>query len=359
MNKNITVREYREGDEVSIMKLRGLIFGNAKSMDWWIWQRELNPAGRAIITVAEDTDKNEVIGQLCYLPLRVKVGIDIHKFASSVDGMIHPDYRGLGIYPEMIKAAWDSARKHSIKYSCNFLSELTTRIGKGTGSIPIFKKVPLWIKPLNYNRISANYFKKDNILTHSVSVVGRGIIRIIDKSRNYKIQTQVREVKEIDERFDSLWQQASSLYKVMIVRDKLYLAWRYTKRPDANYTIYVSEQDGQLLGYIVLRSIKDNGFSNGWIADILVTSCNTPAAMDLITMAIQYFIAKDIDIIRCIMPPRIYLARILKNQGFLLMSKWTNREIAIRIRELTESNLKPSLLSSENWYLTRGDSDLI
>ncbi len=233
------------------------------------------------------------------------------------------------------------------------------RINQRRGIRSVFKHIPFWIKPIKPDNIVTRYLRRGNILTGLTLSIAGGIIRLIDRSKNYQVHTQVREVRDIDERFDVLWQQASSHHKIMMVRDRAYLDWRYIKKPNADYTIYVSENRGQLLGYIVLRVIQNNGLTVGWIVDILTNSKDSPAGMDLIGKAIQYFRMVDTDIIWCAMPPKAYLAPVLRKFGFLMISKLRRGKERINCRTFTTKYPDSFLHNPNNWYLTRGDSDLI
>jgi hypothetical protein len=353
------IREYKDGDEVSIMKLRGLVLSGPKDMDWWQWQHKQNPAGHVSIFIAESEKSHEIVGHNCDLPLRMKVNNEVCQAMTAIDAMVHPDYRGLGIYSRIRQSLDRISQQKEISLRYSWPNQNMLPINLKMGIKPVFKYVPFWIKPMRPANIVNRYFKKNTALTQLLTTLAKGVIKIADMQKSHQIYTQVREVKEIDGRFDTLWQQASSLHEIMMVRDRAYLDWRYVKKPDADYTIYVSEQDDQLLGYIVLRSVEDNGLKVGWIADILTCSRDTLAAMDLITKAIQHFEAKGEDMILCVMPPRAYLAPRLRKCGFFNVSKLRRGKERINCREFTAKYPESFLHNPNNWFLTRGDSDLI
>jgi hypothetical protein len=145
----------------------------------------------------------------------------------------------------------------------------------------------------------------------------------------------------------------------MLARDRAYLDWRYVKRPDADYTIYISEKGDQLVGYIVLRSIEDNKLKTGFIMDLFTNTEDSTSAMDLLNKAQQHFNNTGDDMILCIMPPKAYLAPSLRKNGFLMVSRWTRKETAIRIRQISEGDLKYADFNPDDWYLTQGDSDTL
>ena len=359
MDKDFIIREYREGDEVSILKLRGLVLSGSKSIDWWMWQHRQNPAGPAIITVAQSEYGSGIIGHECVVPLRIKVGENTSLSGTSIDNMVHPDYRGLGVYKQIRQKVDELVKQGNIQFLYTFTNQVAYYINLKIGSRSLFKKTPLWVKPLRMENNVSRYLGGNGIPSWLLTVTGRGFIKFTTRSENYKVRTQVKEIKEVDERFDSLWEQASSHHKIMMVRDRAYLDWRYIKRPDANYTIYISEQGNQLLGYIVVRIIEDNGLQIGWITDILTSSKETPASTDLIWRAIQYFRSNEVDLVLCTLPSRAYLAHSLRRQGFLFASRWQKAISAVTVKLITPKYDESFITNPHSWYITRGDTDLI
>jgi len=290
--------------------------------------------------------------------MQLKVISEVCRAARAADLMVHPNYRGLGIYKQIRKKLFGTAREKHLQLAVSFPNELATSISQRLGSGRIFKKTPLWIKPLNLKNIVTRYLNNDS-LASLIAAIGKGLVRITNRSIDYEIRTQVREVKEIDERFDYLWKQASSLHEIMLVRDRAYLNWRYVKKPDADYTIYISENDNQLLGYVVLRNLEDNGLRIGWIADMLTSSKDSPASMDLIAEAVKYFKMEKVDAILCVLPQKAYLTYHLQKHGFTLYSRWSRSRYTINYDLFEITYPESTLVNPNNWYLTRGDSDLI
>jgi GNAT superfamily N-acetyltransferase len=328
-------------------------------MDWWMWQHKQNPAGRASVVVAEVAGEHEIIGQLCNLPLRMKVNDEVCQAITAVDAMVHPDYRGLGIYSQLRQGLDKHSQRGKPDFGYSWVGQNMFQINQRQGIKTIFKSLPFWMKPINPTNIVVRYFKRSGLLASSVSTISKALVKFTDRSRNYQIHTKVRETKEIDERFDSLWQRSCSLHKIMMVRDRAYLNWRYIKRPDAGYTLYISEHEGQLLGYIVLRSIEDNGLKVGWIVDILTGSTDTAASMDLVNQAIRHFKMLKGDIIMCALPPNTYIALSLRKQGFFMVSKLRRSKEQIICRTFTSKYPESLLLTASNWFLTCGDSDFV
>ena len=75
MKRAWSIRQYREGDEYQINKMRAAIggWGKGGSIDlaYWRWKFKKAPAGSSIIFVA--ANKNRIIGHYAIIPIKMKI----------------------------------------------------------------------------------------------------------------------------------------------------------------------------------------------------------------------------------------------------------------------------------------------
>jgi hypothetical protein len=57
----------------------------------------------------------------------------------------------------------------------------------------------------------------------------------------------------------------------MVIRDRAFLAWRFAGVSGRRYHILISQAQGQMLGYVVLRCATIRGVETGLVMDLLVT----------------------------------------------------------------------------------------
>ena len=65
---------------------------------------------------------------------------------------------------------------------------------------------------------------------------------------------EMRSVDSFDERADALWNRARRRFDFAVVRDRTYLNWRYCDPRAGDYQVRAAEDDGELLGWIVVAS---------------------------------------------------------------------------------------------------------
>ena len=100
-----------------------------KTKEWFKWKFEDSPFGKAIIACARSEDL--IIGCVAFgLQDFVKEGILI-KGGWSYETFVHPDYRGLGIFNDLIALAESEARLRGLSFVVNF---------PNSSSLPGFKK---------------------------------------------------------------------------------------------------------------------------------------------------------------------------------------------------------------------------
>lgn len=93
----------------------------------------------------------------------------------------------------------------------------------------------------------------------------------------------VRTIERFDERFDAFVDRASEEFDLIQVRDCEFLNWRYADDRAGQFTIRVAEDDGEVLGYLAIRT----GRSSTDIADLLVLPGRLDVAHALIRDAVE------------------------------------------------------------------------
>jgi hypothetical protein len=62
---------------------------------------------------------------------------------------------------------------------------------------------------------------------------------------------RVVEADRLDPRVDALWESMQDRHPIHVVRDAVYLDWRYFRNPDVRYRVFLVERDGRLVGVAV------------------------------------------------------------------------------------------------------------
>jgi len=79
----------------------------------------------------------------------------------------------------------------------------------------------------------------------------------MDGWRRHRPLYQSAELYEFDQGFDELWNEIPKHGRILALRDRGYLTWRYAEHPTVHYRIFVVRQVQRLCGYIVFH-VEEN-----------------------------------------------------------------------------------------------------
>ena len=165
--------------------------------------------------------------------------------------------------------------------------------------------------------------------------------------------SRIRKVSFFDDKINGLWNTVSKDYAILVVRNAEYLNWRYVKKPNSSYDVFLAEKDDTIRGYLVLTTRMARYQKVGYIVDIFANSKNT--IRHLIRTAIEYLNDKKVDLISSWTMKGSLCHRILTENGFV------HNYFPKGIRLITRVNLRKLLelykSAQENWYVAMGDSD--
>jgi glycosyltransferase involved in cell wall biosynthesis len=349
-NRQWSIRQYQDGDETQIRELRAITLSGEKTSQWWKWQYLENPDGPAIIILAEAHQK--IVGHRAIIPVRMKIGNETCMGSYGLDAMTHPDYQRQGIYVSIGKLIYESLIKNGIG------------IVYGTpnnNAYPIAIKylqwfdicnVPVMVKIIDWGIILKKHL---GIPRFMGKPLGKAFEFIFKKTRHFKSpDIEVQQITAFDERMDKFWLKASTIKQTMVVRDMIYLNWRYVYKPDKNYKIYIASRMNEIVGYMVVSLDKKVDLS-GIIVDLLLLPGEEPASGLLIGEALKYFKKEKATFVKCLMLRQAPYFKILKKMGFMVFKS------AIRLcARINDPNIsKEQNKNPSNWYYTYGDGDTI
>ena len=362
MKKPWFSREYNAGDRESLCELHKLVFDSQFSAERWTWQYQENPAGQAVIVLAE-SDQG-IVGQYALIPLRMKTENGMCLGSLSLDTMVHPDYRGQGMYVSLAKQAYELAEKRGIRFVYGFSNENSHGRFTKLGGSDLYNGIPLWVKPLNFESIIKKRFLHNGLTARLAGKAGKMTMGLLydrhSKAQGGTPAHSIREVSYFDHRFDSLWGEASRNHNITVARDKAYLNWRYTEKPGESYTAFIAEKEERLLGYIVVKCASWFDLRVGLLVDIMTAPEELHVARELISAAVDYFKPRQVDLVSCLMLPGASYCRDLKETGFIKVPRGLlPQNMYLDFRSLVPQQAEGSLVNPGNWFITWGDHDSI
>lgn len=352
------IRTYREGDEDKIFELHKVVYPEREYdkeswIEWWRWMYRENPLGKARIWLAEHDGR--IVGQYPLTFMSIKFENEILKVCQNIDLMTHPDYRGQGIFSRLERRALDEVSSKGVYITIGFPNRAAYPGHIKSGWFDI-APMRVMVKPLNWNNTLR--MKVSNTFLAKLCGIGASLVdRIFYRSQKPPVVEglSVTQVPSFDDRINEFWTKASSQYKIMVVRDRDYLNWRYCAVPGVDYSIYIATKARQICGYLVLRCMGWKQIKLGIIFDMLAQS--QEIAQSLVFKGIEHCKRENTDLIyHRTIANKTYIKAFREN-GFISIPLIKGGRFCAYSRDPHIS--KEFLRDAENWLVQPGDSDMI
>jgi hypothetical protein len=350
----------RADDASGILELNGLEYGAhdilATHADF-VWRRDQNPAGQAIIPVVRN-ERGTVFGFIWIVPLHLRIKGQDRLAATGTNLVIHPEYRNTFGYPKLLRRFEQALRDNNIPLHFSFVSEQTFRRQQKRAPQTV-TTIPLLVKALDAKSLAHTYFIK-GWQRSIVSQVGQFMLSFLSRRRpmTSKQKITIQAIDQFDASFDRFWPKVRDKYPVMNVRDRAFLAWRFANISGRSYHALVAHRHDQMLGYAILRCTTIRNIKMGLVMDLLVTdgALGKVAGTFLMAEAEAYFRMHEVAVAAGLMVPLTSEYEILRQVGFVsIPSTLAPRRFrfAFFVDDTGEKDL--ASLSVKDWFVTLAD----
>jgi hypothetical protein len=319
LERDLIVRQYLPGDEDQIVKLLQIVFQgwphfdlDHSSKDHWDWKFLDNPIKNQLAFVAEF--ENKIVGCDHMLMNRIKLGRKIFQCKQAVDAAVHPNFRGIGVYSKI--------RAYEMEVELDFSPPLGLIYYASGNPIIINKEEGLGYRRFPHPIVHLvrilnvdTHLKKYNLTKKSLLKYGYNTSKILDLIQNSLKKTKVVESKlrivdinRFDERIEIFWDKIKDDYSFITEKSRKYLNWRYSDPRGGKYIIKEAEEDGAIIGYVVLRvNNYVSDYHTGFIVDLNTLWDHPDCADALIAESLRFFDETKINIVNyCIVKGHPY-----------------------------------------------------
>lgn len=313
----------------------------------WDWKYDANPFNRARVPfILLLKHRAALVGMLGAIPLCVAVDGRTFPIMHSCDLAIERAFRGQGL-AERLMSAYMSANPVGF----GWLNERSHRRAAPLQRTGWTRISPL-IKPLAPFPLLAHLTNlHSKRAASSFSPLAAPEESFSDKTSTGVTITQIRH---FDERFDAFAQELESEHRVIGVRDRQFLNWRYAGRPDVRYVVLMATRGARLVGYLVLRWADKDRLRRGYLVDFLVRKSDALPAHLLIQAGVQVLRRAGAAAIQCLITSS-HLRRALYLHGFIPWSFGPQPYFHARAEgDVLSANV---FEDAHNWFLTMGDGD--
>jgi len=190
------------------------------------------------------------------MPLKVKIGDDIFSLATNVDLAVHPDFRGMGL-SRKIRALSNNMRVQAGIKTSYFITGNPILIKSLSKRDPRF---PFHIVNLVRIKNIKRHFREMPVKNTWLMKLGYRLLKLMNKIsyssnpfRTADCKIRISDIDHFDKDIDDFWEEVSKHYDFIIERKRDYLNWRYCDTRAGDFVVKQAEEDGRILGYVVLR----------------------------------------------------------------------------------------------------------
>lgn len=327
-------------------------FRRSCEAEYYEWKCCRNPMQPGEIWLAEDGEK--IVGTTTLTPKRMRILGKIVCGAEIGDTFTHPDYQRQGIFSTLVERTRREGLNNRISFIYGTPNEQSL---PGYEKKCAFAQVPSAcitnvVRPVNIRHVLEALIRP-RLLASPTSLLLSAAYAILFKvgrdKRNESIH--VSKVDSFPNSMEILCEQASKSHDVILVRDSIYLEWRFITNQDG-YTIMIAKDEKSILGYLVTKIGSWRNLTVGYIADFMTLRDDSRTFRSLLVEALNSLQNRKVDMVSCWVTRRSFYERVLRKAGFL---PYKTIPIICYKNELGNQVLG----GHYNWHFTMADSDNI
>ena len=361
-----TIRNATEADEPQMVELLFRAFHrwpafeiDVPAIDHLRWKMRSDPIASRHHWVSEIDGR--VVAMLLAIARRVRVGGRDYLAQESVDAAVDPRYQGARLYSSMAEHVATVAENAEFDLAFWYGTNPRTRLRqRSEHRKALANPIQVLQKPYRARTIVARRREKHGGRVPAPLAVLRIKAEVAFNRlghrpywRPAKCAWPITTLERFDERIEGFFSEAARPFDFVIVRDKNYMNWRYCDPAAARFTVRFAEQEGRILGYLVLK-VSDG---EGYIVDLLALPGRIDVVRSLVEDALHFFREAGVELVTCWMISRHPYNGILRRYGFID----TRRDVGFTIRPRRLAEREVELLTDERAriHLTHGDSDWV
>ena len=317
----IQIRKLKSADIEKVCALFTEFLPYKRDIDFWFWINKFIGVDDSIAVIAEDKDE-KIVGYYAIVPFNLNYMGTILKAGLGLHAFVHPDYRRKVSIFELSNLAYKEAKNKEIKLVYGFPNK-------------------------NYKDIQLKIERWSEIATFKSIELSAKIKKNNTKFKLKKINNSAKDLLNIEK----LIIQNQNINSIELKKTTKYYYERYINHPQKLYNCFYIVVQSKILGFLVLKTFKDEETVKGHIIDFITKEIVTYT--DIIDLSLDYF---NEEINKLVLWPvnEKFKAEVKKygniNYGFETF-------FGLKLIDKSLKDELHNLINFENWNLMMGDSD--
>ena len=350
-----TIRAATEADGPTVERLTKRAFGSAQDDAYaaqrWRWLFVDNVSGAPMHYLVADAGER-LAGQYALIPVRMQhAGREVLGLLS-VDTATDPDFERQGIFTTLARQLYGASSAALVYGFPNARSApaFYTKLGW------ISLRVPKVVRPLG--DISGLARALGVRVPDVANVFGPVLAaaNTVEQALARLRGATVTELEDIGSWADTLWSRLAPTLGTCAIRDRRFLAWRFTAGP-WRYRLHGLVRAGAITGLAVSKIRPWRGIQVAYLMELLVDPQDSVGARALVADVIRHAAAAGASALRAIVTPRHPHRSSLRRMGLIPLPARFAAEMSFGVRINGPDAVPNQALHSEDWYLSGADID--
>lgn len=293
----------------------------------WLWEFEENPhKDRIVILLAQG--EGEIAGVTTRLPVDIVMGNTLIEGAFSVNSMIHPGYRRMGIMDRLYKKSFELYPVLLSKGTTPNMYKLLMKLGyRGLGPQSAMTTLLSPVRWLLWRMMGR--------------AIPQGSLENV-----VEVSPAFEEIHLFGDEFDAFFKGIAGGYEAVVHKTADYMNWRYIDNPLRSYKAFYGRRGGVIESMVVLSGCG----IKGKIVDILWNNREKEALSRVVRLSKGYLRKCGYTKMSC-WAPYGELKRALKKAWFLERGDFLNLSV------FTEDQDFMALARRGRLHVVEGDGD--
>lgn len=344
-----SIRPYRPGDERALAALWTTTFGKSMTEEHWRWKLRGRPSAVDNVGIAVAAD-DRPIAQFGGIPCPAHVLGAPRDVMIGVDVMTAQDFRNQGVFTATARSALQRWREAGVALVLGLANDRWRRRADALGYERLF--------PL---RRMVRILRPDRVLARRLGIPLPRVLRVArwwhgagEPGPPSDPALVIRSVDTPTAAFDQLWEKAGGEGAITLVRDRAWVAWRYTECPLHVYQLILAERAGVPAGYAVFRVVRDPSTTYVAVPEVFAPG-DAEAFRALVQESVARAQREDADTVVTFAVPNSAAARAFRAAGFRMRrTGWS-----LEVNRLDPAIPASALRDPEAWWVSAGDFDVI